>query len=122
MDNYFQIIKAHCLSKYLSTGEMQVTTLFAIALLLLYLSNSKKPKLAHFARWFIWLMLLQGFLASLALVLDRGGFAGRPMYLDWLFLGLQEGLAFFFIIAEVFRYRRAFPKIYPPDKSKKEAP
>ncbi len=122
MDSYFEITKARCVSKFLTTYGMQVTTLFVIALLLLYLSNSRRPQLAHLARWFIWPTLLQGFLSSLEVVLDLGGFAGRPAYVARLFLGLQEGLAFFFLTAEIFRYRKAFPKPDPRDKKKIGAP
>ncbi len=122
MDGYFEITKARCVSKFLTAYGMQVTMLFAVALLLLCFSNSRRPQFAHFARFFIWLTLLEGFIASLGVVLDLGGFAGRPAYVRLLVFGFEVGLVFFFVIAEIFRYRKAFPKPDPRDKKKIGAP
>ncbi len=122
MDHYFEIVKPPWIGGYLTGYGMQVTTLFAVALLLLYLSESRRPKFAHFARWFIWLFLLQGLIASLGAFLYGGGLTGHPEFVEWLFVGLQEILALFFVIAEIFRYRKAFPKPDPRDKKKIGAP
>ncbi len=108
MNHFLEIANAPWAGGDLATYGIRLAALFAIAVILLSLSYIRHPRIAHFARWFLWLVLLQGLVTALEALLDRGFLTGRPSYVQWLITAFQEVLMVVFFVVYFFRYRKAY--------------